>query len=1158
MKLQALLVSAALAVQPFVFVASVHAETAMPDPTQSAPASAPVEDVPAWVNESGPSIMATGSYFGHSGVNPYQAYSNLPDDEIFVADSGGTLDQYLCRSQGPITFDLPIDRVYGAIATLSGNETYNNLQNPFTMIANGLIEKDATLYLRVYDVDHDYQGGDYAPEVDQVSVNGHRLTRTLTSGNNRWDTVSFQVPIDYFFYPQFPGKGNEPAKAPNEIKIDIDVANSEEVWCVEVDWAVLHLKAAHPAVMVNGILSNNHAWDTFGPLLWQRGLPNYAQELDATRGVFHNASDLAAEMPAIKKAFGVDKMNIIAHSKGGLDSRAYLRTHDDVDMLVQLATPNRGSDCAQSPLANLLGSTYDLDPDWIFKNFNYRDTRNHWWEPHNYVPNWTELGRAPIYIYAATKFNTNKCPLHVGDDMDPPHDSVVSHDRATLPWNWSGVDGDGIDQGVTDAVGPYDHSSIHDSPAVADQVVQWIAGGAGISSTFGAESAPVMEAAATMATAEPLVEEVGARLSAGATATHQVSVGTTTMARFAVVHGRTDTQVELVAPNGSLVPATLTNQPAGMNVAHLFELTNPAAGTYTVRVKTATADFYGLQAWTTGGSTLSASLANDTIEVGGTGDLTASLVDASGNPVSGAQVTAQLYQPSGASSTVTLTEGAPGSYTGSVTSSESGLHVLVVRSLKDGEQRASTTELTVVPAGLSLTVAGESTVDSNGDALANSLVINLASTVPASGLYILSGDLYDGQGQLIERQSVSQSATAGQATFALSFDGQAIYDHGADGPYTLTDVVLVAVDQGGIPVATLGAPYTTGNYRAAQFQHQRVRLLGGTDLGLDTDGDGLYNWLQLSLQLGAETAGYYQTSGRLVTSDGEELGWASAWAYVSGTGTAILYFDGRQIRAGGADGPYRLVDLMITGPQATVVPEAYQTNAYGFRNFQAIGPDLVVQPERITTDPASPAAGSTVQLSAVVENRGGALGGTFPIDFYLGNPAQGGALIGRTSISGMAAESEQIVTIPWATPSTAGSYEVYVVLNAGRVVGEYDYSNDTSFQVITLGEPSSSTPAALRAMVAQLATEVQAKYPSTNKNGLLAKLQAASAKLVMAEDALANQSPSARGQLTAASNELGAFINQLAAVEMDAAQRDAWASRAQSIQEGIADLIAKL
>lgn len=1158
MKLQALLVSAALAVQPFVFAASVHAETAAPDPTQSAPASAPVEDVPAWVTESGPSIMATGSYYGHSGVDPYQAYSSLPEDEIFVSDSGGTLDQYLCRSQGPITFNLPIDRVYGAIATLSGNETYNNLQNPYTMVANGLIEKEATLYLRVYDVDHDYQGGDYAPEVDQVSVNGRRLTRTLTSGNNRWDTVSFQVPIDYFLYPQFPGVGGEPAQAPNEIRIDIDTANSEEVWCVEVDWAVLHLKAAHPAVMVNGILSNNHAWDTFGPLLWQRGLPNYAQELDATRGVFHNASDLAAAMPEIKKAFGVEKMNIIAHSKGGLDSRAYLRTHDDVDMLVQLATPNRGSDCATSPLANLLGSTWDLDPGWIFKNFNYRDTRNHWWEPHNYVPNWTELGRAPIYIYAATKFNTNKCPAHVGDDMDPPHDSVVSHDRATLPWNWSGVDGDGIDQGVTDAVGPYDHSSIHDSAAVADQVVQWIAGGAGISSTFQAEGAPVMEATATLAAAEPLVEEVGARLSAGATAIHEVPVGTTTMVSFAVVHGRTDTQIELVAPNGSLVPATQTNQPAGMSVADLFELANPAAGTYTVRVKTAAADFYSLQAWTAGGSSLAAELATDTIEVGGMGDLTATLVDANGNPVSGAQVTAELYQPSGASSTATLTEGAPGSYTGSVTSNESGLHVLVVRSLKDGEQRAATTALTVVPAGVSLTVAGESTLDTNGDSLANSLVINLATTLPADGLYVLSGDLYDGQGQLIERQSVSQTASAGQASFALSFDGRAIYDHGSDGPYTLKDVVLVAADQGGIPVATLGAPYTTGNYRAAQFQHQRVNLLGGTDLGLDTDGDGLYNWLQVSLDLGAETAGYYQTSGRLITDAGEELGWASGSAYVSGIGTAILYFDGRQIRAGGADGPYHLVDLMITGPQATVVPEAYQTNAYAVRAFQAIGPDLVVQPERITTDPASPAAGSTVQLSAVVENRGGALSGTFPIDFYLGNPAQGGALIGRTSLTGMAAESEQVVTISWTTPARAGSYEVYVVLNAGRIVGEYDYSNDTSFQVITLGEPSVSTPTALRAMVTQLAAEVQAQYPSTNQNGLLAKLQAANAKLVMAEDAIAAQKGSARGNLTAGSNDLNAFINQLAAVNMPASQRDAWTARARTIQEGIAELIAKL
>ena|GEM_PF-3643053 len=461
---------------------------------------------------------------------------------------------------------------------------------------------------------------------------------------------------------------------------------------------------------------------------------------------------------------------------------------------------------------------------------------------------------------------------------------------------------------------------------------------------------------------------------------------------------------------------------------------------------------------TRGGINLTAKAGAEFVAAGDSIGLTATLQEAAGNPVTGAQVTAELYQPSGSSQTVTLTEQAAGSYTGSVSSNVGGLHVAVVRAMKDGQQRTAPVLVAVVPPGASLGAPAETTRDTDGDGLYNAFVLSVGATVPQAGLYVLSGDLYDAQGQLIERQAVTVQAAAGNAAFPLAFDGATIHAHGVGGSYTLRDVVLTAVDLDGLSIASLDSPYTTRAYTLGQFQHARLQLMGGTDQGRDTDGDGLYNLLQVGLEVRAERAGWYSVSGRLVTPAGEELDWASRTVHLNGAGTVTLAFDGRNIRAGGANGPYRLIDLMITGSQAMVVPTAYTTAAYPVRAFQSIGADLATMPERITVNPSPAPPGASVTLSAVVENRGGDPTGSFPVAFYLGNPAQGGALIAAVTVPGLAAESEETVTTQWTTPDRPGPYEVYVVLNGSRAVAEFDYSNNTSLHVITVVETDTTPP----------------------------------------------------------------------------------------------------
>ena len=62
----------------------------------------------------------------------------------------------------------------------------------------------------------------------------------------------------------------------------------------------------------------------------------------------NNAGKISNRIDSLKKRWGIDTLNIVSHSKGGLDSRDYIEGANTVGTLVQLGTPNEGS-----PLANL-------------------------------------------------------------------------------------------------------------------------------------------------------------------------------------------------------------------------------------------------------------------------------------------------------------------------------------------------------------------------------------------------------------------------------------------------------------------------------------------------------------------------------------------------------------------------------------------------------------------------------------------------------------------------------------------------------------------------------------------------------------------------------------------------------------------------------------
>ncbi len=125
----------------------------------------------------------------------------------------------------------------------------------------------------------------------------------------------------------------------------------------------------YPIILVHGIVIKNFMFfRAFGHIekaLRKEGNVVFSSKIDGVGTIENNAKQLKKEILKILEKTGAEKVNIIAHSKGGLDSKKMIKEldmEDKVASLTTLCTPHKGSPIA----ANLLKL-----PKWwlLFINF---------------------------------------------------------------------------------------------------------------------------------------------------------------------------------------------------------------------------------------------------------------------------------------------------------------------------------------------------------------------------------------------------------------------------------------------------------------------------------------------------------------------------------------------------------------------------------------------------------------------------------------------------------------------------------------------------------------------------------------------------------------------------------------------------------------------
>ncbi len=279
-------------------------------------------------------------------------------DTRYVVTSGPGINT-ACHynTDGPIDIQIPIDRYVGPV------DSFGTLQDVGLLVGNGILSPDIELTIEAWDVDTGGGNSSVAPEINKVTFNGVPAANatgagasTLNGSNGTWSETKFKIPIGVARFRERGTNGQPPPDNPlqtNLLRIEVDTGNSFKMWCTSIAAVTLSFKAMSPVILVHGNGSEPAFWTRQG---FEAGLEDLGVALDNTvelpeASISTNSLALAFMLEDRAREFGVDHLHLVAHSKGGLDSRDFLAMYSgafdfEVVSLVTLSTPHRGSGLA--------------------------------------------------------------------------------------------------------------------------------------------------------------------------------------------------------------------------------------------------------------------------------------------------------------------------------------------------------------------------------------------------------------------------------------------------------------------------------------------------------------------------------------------------------------------------------------------------------------------------------------------------------------------------------------------------------------------------------------------------------------------------------------------------------------------------------------------
>src|SRR5439155_1352580 len=145
--------------------------------------------------------------------------------------------------------------------------------------------------------------------------------------------------------------------------------------------------------------------------------------------------------------------------------------------------------------------------------------------------------------------------------------------------------------------------------------------------------------------------------------------------------------------------------------------------------------------------------------------------------------------------------------------------------------------------------------------------------------------------------------------------GGLINQSGIDGPYTV-DLILVNENRSLLDIGT----HTTQPYSHLDFDPIPAFMTPPhPDSGQDTNGNGLFDFLNIDVQIHANLADNYTVNGFLHAANFTLTEFASGSAFLPiGPGSIRVSFPGSPINQSGVDGPYT-VELQLSEAGSSTV-----------------------------------------------------------------------------------------------------------------------------------------------------------------------------------------------------------------------------------------------
>jgi len=910
----------------------------------------------------------------HSASNQSSPFSpEQPDqapDEYFVANSGRGLDTGCTfSSDGDLVIEVDVTRYVGEVG---GDGT---LLNPNALINAIQVPEYLILQMPAYDVDYGASSSDSNPERDKVYFNGEPID-FLKGSDGQWVRNSFKVDIRDVKFASLGGSAGT-----NTVRIDIDTANSEDTWCTAIDWVVLGgLQAWRPAVLAHGWNANTTTWETwrekFSQIVPERALPVDARapllSLNAAGSVPGNASRITTQVKSIREQIGVEKVNIVAHSKGGLDSRYYAAHRDDVDKLIMLATPNAGS-----PLGTVCkyatticqAALSRVTPPGVTGEEVARAAAKYLTPEKVQMQNRTILLNNPNTQYVAkagdwrfSKYGTGPISVDPGNPLLTGRDDAVVQVKSVysqgymthLNWRVGLLYGthfgiyraDDVFEEVYSSyleppflfrpapVRPFSKQSNLVASAASDATTQFATSGPTQTNSF--SSARALRERAFQV--PQMLDIFEGKVSQGETQTHPLRVDAADTLTVQMYWTAGQVGLEMVTPNGEVIdPSSAQNTPSveyydpdeGPSVRG-YRVSEPQTGAWTLRAigddVPADSVSYAIQTGLKGSAiALSASTKEEFYRSGEQITVEAKLQE-SNSVLSSASVQARVVRPDSSIAQLTLLDdgangdGADGDGVYAATldgTAPAGWYDFFVTAEGTSGTSFSRKAFTQVPVSSSNSgftgSIEESTSDADDDGLTDELDIEVGVRIDEAGKYFLGGRLTGTDGSFIGSRGVDTTLSAGTHVLDLSFSGRRIYESGLDGPYQLEQLSLTETSSETLPVAILENAYQTSDYTYENFERPSVYPTGEIDdAGVDTDGDGRFDYLDVEVEFEFATSGAYEWTVALADSSREEIETVGGSSYFeSGRQTLRFRFDGEKIGEAGVDGPYYVQDILL-------------------------------------------------------------------------------------------------------------------------------------------------------------------------------------------------------------------------------------------------------